>query len=238
MESKNILVIDDDKTNVQQISEMLRMEGFTVYTASSKAEAVELALKTLPALVFVKSMLMDASGYEIIRDIRSEEPVKDTRFIVLTEIDKTYDDRYRSIYKIVDSVKLPVDRHELIAKASKYVDIEAVSEDSERSHGYEDAEGIQLNESAVFKDSASVKYEKDDYEIKTSKETFSEDSFLKVKDDFEKNLIQDKQIKDEAEFEENHQEKVKTKEYEDTMYIHDMEPDDESVDKDETHEGP
>ncbi|QWR78252.1 SPOR domain-containing protein [Candidatus Magnetomonas plexicatena] len=245
MESKNILVIDDDKTNVQQISEMLRIEGFTVYTASSKAEAVELALKTLPALVFVKSMLMDASGYEIIRDIRSEELVKDTRFIVLTEIDKTYDDRYRSIYKIVDSVKLPVDRHELIAKASKYVEIDMVSEDSgggPGSYQYEEKtqEGIQLDKPVNFKDTDRLRYAKDDYEIKTSKEHLSEDSFSKERDDivkFNRHREEETEI-EETEFEEIREEKEqdKTKELEDTMYIHDMEPDDDSVDSDKTDE--
>ncbi|KJU85074.1 protein containing Sporulation/cell division region, bacteria [Candidatus Magnetobacterium bavaricum] len=114
MSNSSIIVIDDDKNNSQQISEILRQEGYTVYSATTKAESVAQVRKDPPGLVFVKSMLMDASGYEIIRDIRSTHP--DIPFIMLTEIDKRYDDRYKTIYKIVNTVRIPVDREDLLEK--------------------------------------------------------------------------------------------------------------------------
>ncbi|MBF0342712.1 MAG: response regulator [Nitrospirae bacterium] len=119
MSDTSIIVIDDDKNNSQQISEILRQEGYTVYNTTTKAESVAQVKKGAPGLVFVKSMLMDASGYEIIRDIRSTHP--DIPFIMLTEIDKKYDDRYRTIYKIVDTVKIPVERDELLAKTRAHI---------------------------------------------------------------------------------------------------------------------
>ncbi|MBF0537044.1 MAG: SPOR domain-containing protein [Nitrospirae bacterium] len=119
MSDSSIIVIDDDKNNSQQISEILRQEGYTVYSTTTKAESVAQVKKEPPGLIFVKSMLMDASGYEIIRDIRSTHP--DIPFIMLTEIDKRYDDRYRTIYRIVDTVRIPVEREDLLEKTRTHI---------------------------------------------------------------------------------------------------------------------
>lgn len=121
MEGKNILVIDDDNNNTQQISEILRKEGYTVYSASTKIEALETALKVHPALALVKSMLIDSSGYEVIRDLRNEESLKNTPFIMLSDIEKKYDDRYRTIYKIVDTIKIPVEKSDLLLKVKVHL---------------------------------------------------------------------------------------------------------------------
>ncbi|WP_420265766.1 SPOR domain-containing protein [Candidatus Magnetominusculus dajiuhuensis] len=122
MDGDNILVIDDDSNNMRQISEILRNEGYAVYSATTKLEALETALAVRPSLVLVKSMLIDSSGYEVIRDLRSEESLKGLPFIMLSEIEKKYDDRYRTIYKIVDTIKLPVDKDDLLQKVSEHIE--------------------------------------------------------------------------------------------------------------------
>ncbi|MBF0555820.1 MAG: response regulator, partial [Nitrospirae bacterium] len=128
MDGDNILVIDDDTNNMRQISEILRNEGYTVYSATTKLEALEAALEVHPSLVLVKSMLIDSSGYEVIRDLRSEESLKGLPFIMLSEIEKKYDDRYRTIYKIVDTIKLPVEKDDLIQKVSEHIEWSAPDE--------------------------------------------------------------------------------------------------------------
>ncbi|MBF0516078.1 MAG: SPOR domain-containing protein [Nitrospirae bacterium] len=122
MDGDNILVIDDDRNNTEQISEILRAEGYTVYSAKTKVEALETALQIHPVVVLVKSMLIDASGYEVIRDLRNEESLKHLPFIMLSEIEKKYDDRYRTIYKIVDTVKLPVEKNDLLQKIRTHIE--------------------------------------------------------------------------------------------------------------------
>lgn len=129
MNGDNILVIDDDKNNTQQISEILRKEGYTTYIAKTKAEALRTALEIHPVLVLVKSMLIDASGYEVIRDLRNEESLKNLPFIMLSEIEKKYDDRYRTIYKIVDTVRLPVEKSDLLEKVMEHAGLSVPRED-------------------------------------------------------------------------------------------------------------
>ncbi|KJR42108.1 Signal transduction response regulator, receiver region [Candidatus Magnetoovum chiemensis] len=128
MGGRNILIIDDDTNNSQQMSDILRKEGYYVFTASSKVTAIENALKVKPSLILVKSMLVDASGYEVIRDLRSEESLQDIPVIMLTEIEKKHDDRYRSIYKIVDTVKMPVEKNDLLNKAKSVLSLNNIFE--------------------------------------------------------------------------------------------------------------
>ncbi|KWT82934.1 SPOR domain-containing protein [Candidatus Magnetominusculus xianensis] len=143
MDGDNILVIDDDKNNVQQINEILRSEGYTVYSAKTKLEALETALEIHPVVVLVKSMLIDASGYEVIRDLRSEDSLKNLPFIMLSEIEKKYDDRYRTIYKIVDTVKLPVEKDDLLQKIRVHAEWSVPDEQPEEQ---DELQNVQLDE--------------------------------------------------------------------------------------------
>ncbi|MEO5361174.1 MAG: SPOR domain-containing protein [Nitrospirota bacterium] len=185
MDGDNILVIDDDKNNVQQINEILRNEGYTVYSAKTKLEALETALEIHPVVVLVKSMLIDASGYEVIRDLRSEDSLKNLPFIMLSEIEKKYDDRYRTIYKIVDTVKLPVEKDDLLQKIRLHAEWSVPDEQPDEQDEHQNVQldeqdgnyGAQSKKHENIKFGLSNKTDKTDDETSTHEKSHAADPY-------------------------------------------------------------
>jgi PAS domain S-box-containing protein len=82
-----ILVVDDDAVTRHILFDYLTRAGYEPVTASSGEEALE-KLKTLvPALVLLDLVLPDADGYEVLRNIRADERVRDVPVVVLTALE-------------------------------------------------------------------------------------------------------------------------------------------------------
>ena len=76
--SKNgavILVVDDEREIVRALHRALKAHGYSVFTASSGEEAVEMVAKEHPDLVLLDLLLPDISGLEVCRRVRAESNV-------------------------------------------------------------------------------------------------------------------------------------------------------------------
>jgi len=68
-----ILVVDDMPANVRLLEAILEPAGFTVLSASSGPEALELVAAELPDLVLLDVQMAGMNGYEVCRRIRENE---------------------------------------------------------------------------------------------------------------------------------------------------------------------
>ena len=89
MESRKILVVEDDKTLLDVLKYNLVKEGYDAVTATDGAQALEVARSEEPELVILDIMLPKLSGFEVCRILRREMTVP---ILMLTakvdEIDK------------------------------------------------------------------------------------------------------------------------------------------------------
>jgi two-component system KDP operon response regulator KdpE len=67
---RKILVVDDEPRMVQLISLNLKMEGFTVISASDGHQALEKVTKEMPDLIILDIMMPDMDGFETLKRIR------------------------------------------------------------------------------------------------------------------------------------------------------------------------
>ncbi len=118
---ESILVVDDDNKSAQSIVETLKAEGYTVHTASREAGALERAIETLPSLIFVKAILGGESGFKLIRSIRKVETLKGVPFIMLTKTKEKFRNSYKLNYGIVDFLKMPFDKKDLVVKTKSII---------------------------------------------------------------------------------------------------------------------
>lgn len=81
---KKILVIDDSLTMQRLLSYVLEKEGYDVQIASDGVEGLEKARAIKPDLVFTDLMMPIKDGYEVCREIRADEHLKDIILIILT----------------------------------------------------------------------------------------------------------------------------------------------------------
>ena len=77
MTDSTVLVVDDEPRILEFLGDNLRADDFTVLTASSGAQALELLGKSRPDVVLLDVVLPDMSGYEVCRAVREGNVVRD-----------------------------------------------------------------------------------------------------------------------------------------------------------------
>jgi two-component system, OmpR family, phosphate regulon response regulator PhoB len=81
---ERILVVDDEPDIVALVAYHLAKSGYRVSTASSGAEAAELARRERPALVVLDLMLPDLSGFDVLERLRADDATRDVAVLMLT----------------------------------------------------------------------------------------------------------------------------------------------------------
>jgi DNA-binding response OmpR family regulator len=84
-----VLVVDQEKANRDWLANALEPAGFHVIHAEGGPEAFELARSHHPSLVLVDLMMPDASGFDLVEELRSHEATRETPIMVLTETSLT-----------------------------------------------------------------------------------------------------------------------------------------------------
>ncbi len=75
MTSRTVLVVEDDRTISQALSQRLRSEGYDVQQAFDGPSAVDLAATLRPDVVLLDVMLPGFDGHEVCRRIQAHRPV-------------------------------------------------------------------------------------------------------------------------------------------------------------------
>jgi two-component system response regulator RegA len=115
-----LLLVDDDRPFLQRLARAMESRGFTVNTADTVADGLNLAETSPPAYAVVDMRLEDGNGLDVIELIRRKRP--DSRMVVLTG--------YGNIATAVTAVKLgavdylakPADADEVYAALTREPD--------------------------------------------------------------------------------------------------------------------
>lgn len=79
-----VLVIEDERYLLEDITELLQYTEFEVQGASSGAQGLEIARNYLPDLIICDIMMPDLNGYDVLEQIRQNPETANTPFIFLT----------------------------------------------------------------------------------------------------------------------------------------------------------
>ena len=111
-----ILVVDDHEDSLKAVARLLRINGYTVYTASTAREARDLAAERRCDLFIGDVGLPDESGLVLMRELRGSYPLKGIAV-------RGYAERQ----DVKDALAAGFDRH--IAKPIIYADLLAAVEE-------------------------------------------------------------------------------------------------------------
>lgn len=110
---KKILVVDDEPTIREVVSDVLRMDGYQVITAADGPEALSLAGQGAPHLIVLDLMLPGMDGFEVVRRIREESTVP---IIILSVRDSDVDKIQGFRLQVDDYVTKPFSPLELLMR--------------------------------------------------------------------------------------------------------------------------
>jgi PAS domain S-box-containing protein len=83
-----VVLVDDDPEIIRVYSEILRLEGYEVWAASSGRRALQITRERLPDLVLLDVGLPDLDGIEVCRQIKADAALSDV-FVILFSGDAT-----------------------------------------------------------------------------------------------------------------------------------------------------
>ena len=77
MAVNKILLVDDSATDMQNLKDAVTGTGIQFVTASSGKEAVDVAAKETPDLIFMDIVMEDVDGYRACRQLKENDTTKD-----------------------------------------------------------------------------------------------------------------------------------------------------------------
>jgi DNA-binding response OmpR family regulator len=82
--AKKVLICDDEPYIVESVSYVVRKAGFLVVTAEDGEEALAVARREKPDLVFLDIMMPKISGYEVCRTLKEDAATRGAYVVMLT----------------------------------------------------------------------------------------------------------------------------------------------------------
>lgn len=119
-----ILIVDDNKKNLQVLGSFLREQEWRIVVAIDGAAALKLVERLLPDLILLDIMMPEMDGYEVCRKLKSKDQTKEIPVIFLTAKNDTEDIVEGFRVGGVDYITKPFKQEELIARIKTHIELQ------------------------------------------------------------------------------------------------------------------
>ena len=82
-----ILFVEDEPTLQKELNEILQQEGFKILSAFDGEEALKMSRAENPDLILLDLILPKKDGFEVLKELKADEKMKDIPVIVLTNLE-------------------------------------------------------------------------------------------------------------------------------------------------------
>jgi len=120
MPIQKILLVDDSKTELHHLSELLTKRGYTVSTAENGEEAMRRLGEEKPDLILMDVVMPGQNGFQLTRAITRDPRFADVPVIMCTSKNQETDKVWGMRQGARDYVVKPVDADELIGKIKAF----------------------------------------------------------------------------------------------------------------------
>ena len=115
-----ILLVDDSKTELHHLSELLTKRGYSVRTAENGEEAMRRLGEEKPDLILMDVVMPGQNGFQLTRSITRDPRFADVPVIMCTSKNQETDRVWGMRQGARDYVVKPVDADELIGKIKAF----------------------------------------------------------------------------------------------------------------------
>ena len=116
MAIQKVLVVDDSKTELMFLSDLLHKQGYQVRTAENAQEAMERLGEEKPDLILMDVVMPGQNGFQLTRSIARDNQYADVPIIMCTSKNQETDRVWGLRQGAKDYITKPVDPSELQAK--------------------------------------------------------------------------------------------------------------------------
>jgi putative two-component system response regulator len=119
----NILVVDDNRLNLKMMTSVLKLNGYSVFQATSGHEALHACQKFEVDLVLLDIMMPEMDGFETCRRLKTQERTRLIPVILLTALDDAQS-RLKGIEAGADDfISRPPNKTELLARTRSLIKV-------------------------------------------------------------------------------------------------------------------
>ncbi|MDZ7937965.1 MAG: response regulator [Rhodoferax sp.] len=116
MSITKVLIVDDSKTELMYLTDLLQKNGFTVRTAENADEAFKRLAEEKPELILMDVVMPGQNGFQLTRAINRTPEYADVPIIMCTSKSLETDRVWGMRQGARDYITKPVDAAELFAK--------------------------------------------------------------------------------------------------------------------------
>ncbi len=120
MPISKILLVDDSKTELHHLSDLLGKRGYTVRTAENGEEAMRRLAEEKPDLILMDVVMPGQNGFQLTRSITRDPRFADVPVIMCTSKNQETDKVWGMRQGARDYIVKPVDADELLAKIKNF----------------------------------------------------------------------------------------------------------------------
>jgi CheY-like chemotaxis protein len=124
---QTILIVDDNPTNLEVLSETLTRSGYQVSVAIDGESAIEQVKYHLPALILLDIMMPGIDGFETCRRLKQNSASRDIPVIFMTALTDTENKVKGFSLGAVDYVTKPFQREEVLARIEAQIRLQCLS---------------------------------------------------------------------------------------------------------------
>jgi signal transduction histidine kinase len=106
-EKNSILIVDDDKNNLDTLSIILSSE-YKIYTAEEGISAVGIANNRLPDVIILDILMTGMSGYDVLTELKRSAKTRSIPVIILTGLDSDEDEEKGLTLDAADFIQKPL----------------------------------------------------------------------------------------------------------------------------------
>jgi DNA-binding response OmpR family regulator len=122
METKKILIVEDDDFLRSLAVSKLEKAAYNVVTAADGEQGLSIATAEKPNLIILDLMLPGMSGFDVLEAIRKDDGIKNTKIIVFSNLGEEADVKRCTDLGVADYlVKANFTLDELVEKVSSHV---------------------------------------------------------------------------------------------------------------------
>ena len=116
MAIKKILVVDDSKTELMYLTDILVKNGFSVKTAENAEDAFRRLVEEKPDLILMDVVMPGQNGFQLTRAITRDPLYADVPIVMCTSKNQETDRVWGMRQGAKDYITKPVDADELMSK--------------------------------------------------------------------------------------------------------------------------
>ncbi len=123
LKNSALLIVDDQKSNLKLLYDILQRQGFQVFAAKGGQYALEIGRQTQPDLCLLDINMPDMNGYEVCRHFKKHPATANIPIIFLTALGETEDKLKGFLAGGVDYITKPFQPQEVIARVHTHLSL-------------------------------------------------------------------------------------------------------------------